>query len=98
VSIVQPDDASWAAVTAALVADRLNVLDLTTAADQWAESSTVSRIVPADELVEAPGASGSRGSLSDQAHLAAPKATRATTRGPLPSVLHRRKRRRPELS
>ena len=46
VSVVRPGDERWAATTAALVAGRLNVPDLATAADRWASSSVVHRIVP----------------------------------------------------
>lgn len=92
VSVVRPEDELWAPVTTALVAGRLNLPDLATAAAGWAEHSIVVRIVPTERLIEAPG------SLSDDAHLAVPKATGATTRGALPRVLHRRARRRPDLS
>lgn len=92
VSVVCPADELWPTVTAALVSDRLNLADLGTAADEWAERSVVSRIVPTGEFVETPGA------LSDDAHLAAPRPTTATTRGALPRVLHRRVKRRPRLS
>jgi hypothetical protein len=91
-SAVRPDDPEWGPVTAALVSDRLNVPDLATAADGWAETSHVTRLLPTGELVEQPGA------LSDGAHLATPQPSPATTRGPLPKVLHRRVRRRPKLS
>lgn len=91
-SVVRPGSAEWEPVTAALVAGRLNLADLATAADGWAASSVVRRIVPTGELVEAPG------SLSDDAHRATPLPTPATTRGPLPRVLHRRVKRRPKLS
>lgn len=91
-SVVRPDDELWAPVTTALVASRLNLADLTTAADEWALSSVVTRIVPTAEIVE------ESGSLPDDAHLAAPRPTRATTRGALPRVLHRRATRRPKLS
>lgn len=91
-SVVRPDDERWAPVTKALVASRLNLADLTTAADEWARSSVVTRIVPTAEILE------EAGSLPDDAHLAAPRPTRATTRGALPRVLHRRATRRPNLS
>ena len=92
VSVVEPDDPSWDEVTSALVADRLNVPDLGRVKDDWAVHSVVVRVEPTGELLEQPGA------LSDDAHLAAPPATQATTRGVLPRVLHRRQRRRPDLS
>ena len=89
---VRPDDEAWASVTTALVADRLNTPDLATTAQTWAEHSLVSRIVPTDEVLEAPG------SLSDDSHAAAPRPTPATTRGALPRILHRRVKRHPRLS
>lgn len=89
---VSPGDERWPDVTAALVAGRLNLADLGTASAEWAERSSVSRIEPTGEVVERPGA------LSTEDHSRAPRETPATTRGPLPRVLHRRKRRRPGLS
>lgn len=53
-SVVRPDDERWAATTGALVAGRLNVPDLATAADGWAAQSVVRRIVPTGEYVERP--------------------------------------------
>lgn len=91
-SVVRPDDEAWDAVTDALVSDRLNLEDLSTAKAEWAARSVVVRIDPTGEVVEEPGA------LSDQDHAAPPVATEATTRGALPRVLHRRKRGRPDLS
>lgn len=92
VRVLGPDDEAWDAVTTALVAGRLNLDDLTTAAARWAERSLVLRIEPTGDVVERPG------ELSDDSHAAAPRPTPATTRGALPRVLHRRKRRRPGLS
>ena len=92
VSVVRPDDALWGPTTAALVSERLNLPDLTTAADEWARTSVVHRIRPTGRLVEDPD------TLSDDAHRATPAQTPATTRGPLPRVLHRRVKRRPKLS
>jgi hypothetical protein len=90
--VVRPGDDLWEPVTTALVSGRLNLRDLATAADEWAERSVVSHLVPTGELVEEPGA------LSAEAHRAEPLPTTATTRGALPRVLHRRVRRRPRLS
>ena len=92
VSVVRPGDEHWADTTAALVSDRLNLADLGTTADEWARTSVVRRIRPTGQVVESPG------SLSDDAHRATPPETPATTRGPLPRVLHRRVKRRPRLS
>jgi hypothetical protein len=90
--VVRPDDPAWDAVTSALVADRLNLDDLATTKDAWAARSVVVRVDPTGELLEQPGA------LTDDDHAAPPPATRATTRGALPRVLHRRQRHRPGLS
>lgn len=91
-SVVRRGDEVWEPTTAALVAGRLNLPDVTAAAEGWASTSVVRRIVPTGDFVEAPG------SLSDDAHLAVPDETPATTRGPLPRILHRRVLRRPKLS
>ncbi|MGN6575722.1 MAG: hypothetical protein ACTHKG_08545 [Nocardioides sp.] len=91
-SEVTPADEVWEPATTALVAGRLNLDDLSTAADEWAQHSRVTRLVPTGEVLEQPGA------LSDDAHRAVPRATPATTRGPLPRILHRRVKRRPTLS
>lgn len=92
VTVVRPEDEGWDDVTAALVSDRLNLDDLSTAAAEWGRTSTVSRVVPTGELLEAPGR------LDSDAHLAAPKVSPATTRGALPKVFHRRAKGRPKLS
>lgn len=92
VSVVRPGDELWEPATTALVSGRLNLDDLSTAAAGWARSSVVSRVVPTGAVVEAPD------SLGDDAHLAVPRPTGATTRGALPRVLHRRATRRPDLS
>lgn len=91
-SVVRPGDEPWEPTTTALVGARLNLPDVGAAAEGWASSSVVRRIVPTGEFVEAPG------SLSSDAHLAVPQETSATTRGPLPRILHRRVLRRPKLS
>lgn len=91
-SVVRPEDEDWPSVTAALVAGRLNLADLSTAAAGWAATSVVRRIVPTGEVVESPG------ELSADAHREMPLDTPATTRGPLPRILHRRVKRRPKLS
>jgi len=92
VAVLRPADEAWEPTTAALVSARLNLRDLAAAPDDWAESSRVLRIVPTGELVEGPG------DLPDDDHRDVPRETPATTRGPLPRVLHRRVRRRPRLS
>jgi hypothetical protein len=91
-SVVPPGSEHWGPVTGALVPGRLNAPDLTTAAEGWARTSVVRRVVPTGELREAPG------DLSDTDHRATPVGSPATTRGPLPRILHRRVKRRPKLS
>lgn len=91
-SVVHPGEELWEPATAALVAGRLNLPDPAAAPDEWARHSVVTRIVPTGEVLERPGA------LGDDPQLAAPVPTPATTRGPLPRVLHRRGTRRPKLS
>ena len=91
-SVVRPGQEEWEPTTTALVAARLNLPDISTATERWARTSVVRRVVPTGEFLEAPG------DLSDDAHLAVPVETPATTRGPLPRILHRRVRRRPRLS
>ncbi len=91
-SRVEPGDERWDPVTAALVAGRLNLPDLAVAANAWAVSSVVTRLAPTGEVVEGPD------DLPTDDHRAIPAQTTATTRGPLPRVLHRRVRRRPRLS
>ena len=44
-SVVPPGSEHWEPVTTALVAGRLNLADLATAADTWARTSVVRRIV-----------------------------------------------------
>lgn len=91
-SVVRPGSEAWDGVSTALVAGRLNAPDLATAADGWAVHSVVRRVVPTGETLESPG------QLSDQDHRETPRETPATTRGPLPRILHRRVERRPKLS
>jgi hypothetical protein len=92
VSVIAPSDESWDGVTSALMADRLNLPDLSVVKQDWSARSVVVRIDPTGELLEQPE------ELSTEAHLAPPPATSATTRGPLPRVLHRRQRRGRDLS
>lgn len=92
VYVVRPDDDSWSSVTDALVAGRLNLDDPTTTPASWAEHSTVTRVEPSNAWVESPG------TIGDGGHRAVPRPTPATTRGPLPRILHRRVKRRPKLS
>lgn len=90
--VVDRDDEHWDDVVDALISDRLNLDDLSLARERWAVASTVVRIDPTGETRERPG------ELSDDSHAAPPPPSRATTRGPLPRVLHRRRSRSPRLS
>jgi hypothetical protein len=89
---VPPGGEGWADATAALAAARLSIPSLTETPDRWRTASTVTRIVPTGEVLESPG------HLSAADLSAPPPPSPATTRGPLPRVLHRRQRRRPPLS
>jgi hypothetical protein len=89
---ILPTAPDWDAAVAALASARLSIPSLSETPKVWAERSVVTRIVPNGEVLEAPG------SLSDESHAAAPRPTGAITRGALPRILHRRKRRRPHLS
>lgn len=91
VSTVRPDDEHWDEVVRVLVPARLNLPDLDTAAQRWAEESVVSELRPTGVVQERPGA------MPDGELAAAPVPTPATTRGALPRVLHRRQRRGPDL-
>ena len=92
VTRLTPADEAWEPVTAALVSGRLNLEQLVGTPERWAEHSVVVRVEPTGEVLESPGA------LSAESHRATPRATGATTRGALPRVLHRRQRRRPDLT
>lgn len=89
---VLPTAEGWEAAAAALASARISIPSLSETPKLWANTSVITRIEPNGEVLEAPG------SLSDESHAAAPRRTRATTRGALPRVLHRRKKRRPNLS
>jgi len=91
-SRVLPSSESWGAAAAALASERISIPSLSETPKVWATESLITRIDPTGEFLEAPG------SLSSASHAAAPRPTRAITRGALPRILHRRKRRRPPLS
>jgi hypothetical protein len=92
VSWVEPWTDEWDAVTALLVAGRLNLIDPEGAVDRWAQEGQVVRLTPTDDYIETPD---EMGPYSDAA---APVDTPATTKGPPPRIVHRRKTRRPRLS
>ena len=85
---VPSDSEDWAAAAAALHSARLNARDGEAQPRRWAQESRITRLEPTGEVVESPGA------LPDDSHAAPPPPTAATTRGPLPFVLGRRRARR----
>lgn len=87
-SRVQPHTPTWERVVPDLHAKRLNPPDGEAQPLRWAAESTVTRLAPVGDVLEAPGRMP-RGSLA-----APPPESPATTRGPLPFVLGRRARRR----
>ncbi|WP_223198659.1 hypothetical protein [Solihabitans fulvus] len=72
----------WLRVVPGLHLGRLNAPDGRLAPDRWARESTLLRLTPTGELVEAPGGPSASGA-------APPPPTPATTSGPLPFVLGR---------
>lgn len=91
VDAVAAGSAQWEALVPALIAGRLNVRDRATAAERWAASSRVLRLVPVG-VIAAPGA------LPQDSHRARPVATPATTDDRQPYVVHRRQAAAPPLS
>jgi hypothetical protein len=89
---ILPTSPAWESAAAALASARISIPSLTETPKQWERTSVITRIEPNGEVLEAPG------SLSKDSHAAAPRPTRAITRGALPRILHRRKKRRPNLS
>lgn len=92
VEVLAADDERRPGAVEALLAERLNLPDIAEAREAWRRQSVVVRVTPTGEVLETPDA------LDDSAHEAPPAPTPATTRGPLPRVLHRRARRRRPLS
>ena len=85
---INPGTPEWDDVVPELHAKRLNPTDGEQQPVRWARESTITRIAPTGELVEAPGR------MPQRSHAAAPPASPATTRGALPFVIGRRARRR----
>jgi hypothetical protein len=83
-----PDSPEWQRAVVELHAKRLNAPDGDQQPRRWAAESTVTRLQPTGDVVEAPGRMPS-GSLA-----AEPPGSPATTRGALPFVIGRRARRR----
>lgn len=85
---VEPGSEEWDAAVPELHGKRLNAPDGEEQPARWARESTVTRLEPTGELLEAPG------HMPTRSHAAAPPGSPATTRGPLPFVFGRRARRR----
>jgi hypothetical protein len=92
VSKVQPGTDEWDAVTALLVAGRLNLVDPVEATTRWAQDGLVVRLTPTGDYTESPDEMG------PDSESTAPVVTPATTKGRLPRVVHRRQTRRRPLS
>ena len=86
-----PGSEAWTAAVEELKGKRLNSPDHETVAERWARESRVLRFVPTGGTSQRPGAQ------PEESHAAAPVATSATTRQPVPAALPRllfgRKRR-----
>lgn len=87
VSELAPGSEPWAAVVPSMHAKRLNPPDGDLQPERWARECTLFRLEPTGELREAPGA------MPQSSGAAAPVPTSATTSGPLPYVLGRRRQR-----
>ena len=85
---VDPGSPEWDAAVPELHAKRLNPTDGEQQPARWARESTVTRIEPTGELLEAPGR------MPQRSQAAAPPGSPATTRGALPFMIGRRARRR----
>jgi hypothetical protein len=83
---LSPGTEEWEAAARELMAKRLNLRDAEHARQRWARECLVTRLEPTDDVLEHPGA------LSDGSHALAPLPSPATTIGPLPFVLGRRRR------
>ena len=92
VSLVEPGTDEWDAVTELLVAGRLNLVDPAGAVDRWARDGLVVRLTPTGDYTEAPDEMG------PDSEATVPVETSATTKGPLPRIVHRRQTQRPPLS
>ncbi|MDP9398023.1 MAG: hypothetical protein M3P96_09495 [Actinomycetota bacterium] len=86
--VVEPGTEEWTAATADLAAKRLNAADGERQPERWARESQVVRLEPTGQVPEHPGR------MPDDARLAPPPPTPATTLGALPWVLGRRRGRR----
>jgi hypothetical protein len=81
---VRPGSAEWDRVMPGLSAKRLNSVDGRLAPARWARESVLIRLTPTGQLVDVP---------PTDSGAAPPAPTPATTSGPLPFLLGRRRRR-----
>ncbi len=78
---LEPRSEAWTGAVEELKGKRLNAPDTDTITDRWARECRVLRLEPAGPLTERPGA------MPDGSHAAAPMASPATTRRPIPAGL-----------
>lgn len=88
VTRVAPGTGEWERVVPELHGKRLNAPDGEDQPQRWAHESVLLRLEPAGEITEAPG------TMPDGRHAAPPPPSPATTSGPLPYVLGRRRNRK----
>ncbi|MDH6135088.1 hypothetical protein P3T37_004498 [Kitasatospora sp. MAA4] len=81
VSALEPRSEAWEGAVEELKGKRLNAPDTDTIADRWAAECRVLRLEPVGAPTEQPG------SMPDVSHAAAPMASPATTRLPIPAGL-----------
>ncbi|MEC3996825.1 hypothetical protein VSR01_26265 [Actinacidiphila sp. DG2A-62] len=81
VEVLAPDAEAWGVAAAELKGKRLNSPDGEAITERWARECSVFRLVPVGGPVEYPGA------MPEGSGAAAPVATRATTRRPIPAGL-----------
>src|SRR5207249_3261313 len=85
VTRVAPGTEEWDRIVPELLAKRLNAPDGQQAAERWARESVLVRLAPTGVLLESPDSPPSTSGA------APPPPTPATTSGPLPFVLGRRR-------
>jgi hypothetical protein len=88
VTRVPPGGEEWDQIIPELFLKRLNVPDGDKAPERWARECTLFRLDPTGELLESPD------DMPDDSGAAPPPPTPATTSGPLPWVLGRRRKTR----
>ena len=87
VEVVEPGSDQWSAAAEKLKSERLNAREPDTLLDRWAGASRILRLVPTDDVSEAPGHYG------DASGAAVPAPTSAVTVRRKPFHLGRRPRR-----